>query len=311
MTSVYANGRSIVHKGDGGVQTCPIPDVCKTPSPGGPVPIPYVNVAKNGDLAKGTKKVKVEGHSAAIDGANLSTSTGDEAGTAGGGVVSSKTKGKMKWAACSSDVKLEGKGVVRFLDVCLHNGNTDNTGGQPNTGSPGLTYGGDAPCPICGATGGHPIPSNEATEEKVAEFNESEPPTRPGDEYGYMIGALQCVDKSGKLVMLTGHSGEATGGNIPNHQNPGAQGKSLGGQPYSVKKAPNSSRPGNCAAPKMIEQARRRGLTPIGMTEAWHGPPPPSGAPYSHGTHAESCETCKKLLPAMLCPQEPPPKGSK
>ena len=31
MSTVFANGRSIVHKGDGLVNTCAIPDVCKTP----------------------------------------------------------------------------------------------------------------------------------------------------------------------------------------------------------------------------------------------------------------------------------------
>ena len=44
MGKVFANGRSIVHQGDGLVQTCPTPDVCKTPSPGGPVPVPFMRV---------------------------------------------------------------------------------------------------------------------------------------------------------------------------------------------------------------------------------------------------------------------------
>ena len=66
--------------------------------PLGPVPIPYVNVAETSDLAKGTKKVKIEGKPAGNAGSNLSTSTGDEAGSAGGGILSSKTKGKMTWA---------------------------------------------------------------------------------------------------------------------------------------------------------------------------------------------------------------------
>lgn len=129
MSSVYANMRTIIHKGDGLVQTAPVPDVCKTPSPGGPVPIPYPNIAKDSDLAKGTKKVKIEGKSVALKTSNLSTSTGDEAGTAGGGIVSSKTKGKVTWTVASVDVKFEGKGVVRFLDVTMHNGNMGNTAG--------------------------------------------------------------------------------------------------------------------------------------------------------------------------------------
>ena len=51
MATVFANGRSIVHKGDGQTNVGAIPDVCKTPSPGGPVPIPYVNTAMNSNLA--------------------------------------------------------------------------------------------------------------------------------------------------------------------------------------------------------------------------------------------------------------------
>ena len=99
--TVFANGRSIVHAGDGQVNTAAPPDVCKTPSPGGPIPIPYVNIAKTRDLADGTKKVKVDGESAAIDGANLSTSSGDEAGMAGG-LISSKNMGKLTWGTkCS------------------------------------------------------------------------------------------------------------------------------------------------------------------------------------------------------------------
>ena len=149
--TVFANGRSILHKGDGRVQTCPIPDMCKTPSPGGPVPLPYINVASDGDLAKGAKKVKVEGNMPGIKGAELSMSSGDEAGTAGGGITSNKIKGKLTWAACSSDVKFEGQGVIRFLEICLHNGNNSNTGGNANLGtpSPGLAYGDDSPCTIC------------------------------------------------------------------------------------------------------------------------------------------------------------------
>jgi len=39
VATVFANGRSIVHKGDGPTNTSAPPDVCKTPTPGGPVPI--------------------------------------------------------------------------------------------------------------------------------------------------------------------------------------------------------------------------------------------------------------------------------
>ncbi len=154
MADVFANSRSILHKGDGNQHVSGPPDVCKTPSPGGPVPIPYPNIAMDSDLAKGTKKVKINGKSVATEAANLSTSTGDEAGTAGGGLISSKTKGKLTWGSASTDVIAEGNGVARFMDVTQHNGNIFNTAitalGSATT--PG--YGDDPAdgpnCMICG-----------------------------------------------------------------------------------------------------------------------------------------------------------------
>jgi len=95
--SVFANKKSIVHAGDGLKFVAAAPDVCKTPSPGGPIPVPYPNFAMSSDRGDGTKTVKIEGKSVAVKGAKLKTSTGDEAGTAGGGIVSSKTRGAVKW----------------------------------------------------------------------------------------------------------------------------------------------------------------------------------------------------------------------
>lgn len=162
MPTVFANGRSIVHAGDGQVDIAAPPDVCKTPSPVGPVPIPYVNIAKSGDLADGTKSVTIEGNSVAVESSNLSTSTGDEPGTAGG-IISSKNKGKLTWKTSSLDVKFEGKGVVRFGEVTLHNGNSFNTAFIQNGGT-GFAYGDDFQnsCPICGES-----PDKHAVKEKV------------------------------------------------------------------------------------------------------------------------------------------------
>lgn len=86
--TIHVNGatNSLVHKGSSGFAMSTIPDVCKTPSPGGPVPIPYpVIVSNSSDLTKGTKRVKVDGgNSAAVKGSEFSRCNGDEAGTAGG-----------------------------------------------------------------------------------------------------------------------------------------------------------------------------------------------------------------------------------
>lgn len=117
---VFANGRGIAHQGTQGMSMV-LPDVCKTPSPAGPVPIPYPNIAKSSDTAKGPKSVTIEGKMPAVKGAQYQTSTGDEAGTAGGGVMSSSTKGPAEFMMYSFDVKFEGKNVCRLGDTLFHN----------------------------------------------------------------------------------------------------------------------------------------------------------------------------------------------
>lgn len=118
--TVGVNNLSVVHKSSGGT-TIAFPDVCKTPTPGGPVPIPYPNVARSADTAKGTKKVKCDGNSTCVKPSNFRMSTGDEAGTAGGGVASNKIKGKAEFINVSFDVMFEGKGAARAFDLMLHN----------------------------------------------------------------------------------------------------------------------------------------------------------------------------------------------
>src|SRR5262249_41525316 len=153
-TNVDANGRSILHKGHGKTQTCAPPDVCKTPSPGGPVPIPYVNIAMDSDITDGAATVTIEGNPAANVGAKIATSSGDEAGTAGGGIISSKIKGTVTWKMGSLDVKAEGKMVVRYLEQGFYNGNSGNTV-HVAEGETGLKYADDfeeAVCPVCDET---------------------------------------------------------------------------------------------------------------------------------------------------------------
>ena len=118
--TVGVNKMSVVTKDSNGVSVA-FPDVCKTPSPAGPIPLPYPNVARSADTAQGSKSVTVEGNPLCLKDSNFSTSTGDEAGTAGGGVVSGKTKGKAEFVNFSFDVQVEGKNVARALDLMLHN----------------------------------------------------------------------------------------------------------------------------------------------------------------------------------------------
>ncbi len=118
-STVCANGMGISHKSSGG-ESPVFPDVCKTPTPGGPVPVPYPNKASSSSLARGSKTVKISGRVAAIAGCNYGKSTGDEAGSAGG-VISGKTKGKAEFVLYSFDVKIEGKAACRNGDVMTHN----------------------------------------------------------------------------------------------------------------------------------------------------------------------------------------------
>ena len=115
---------SLVHKGSMGTATAMLPDVCKTPSPGGPVPVPYPNIALANSLSKGTKKVKAQGKMIANKGSEFSRSNGDEPGVTGG-IKSNVNMKEAKWLTYSMDVKMEGKNACRLQDKMTHN--HDNT----------------------------------------------------------------------------------------------------------------------------------------------------------------------------------------
>lgn len=125
--TVKVNMRTVVHAASSGVATT-FPDTCKTPTPAGPVPIPYPNVAKSTDTTQGSTQVKMDGNPIMLQGSFFAQSTGDEAGSAGGGVSSSMVKGKAEFVAFSFDVMVEGKPVPRQLDPMVQ-----NKGGSPNT----------------------------------------------------------------------------------------------------------------------------------------------------------------------------------
>lgn len=146
--SVGVNNLSVVHKDSGGV-TIAFPDVCKTPTPAGPVPIPYPNIAKSSDTAQGTTSVECDGNPICVKDSNFMISTGDEAGSAGGGVVSNKIKGKAEFVNFSFDVMAEGKNVARAFDLMLHN--DKNTPPFPLLQGPVIAIGEEqSECYMCG-----------------------------------------------------------------------------------------------------------------------------------------------------------------
>jgi hypothetical protein len=117
--STFVNKRGVAHKGSGGMSTV-FPDVCKTPTPGGPVPIPYPNIGKSSDTVSGPTKVKTDGQMPMVKGAKYMISTGDEAGSVGG-VMSNVIKGVSEFMLFSFDVKFEGKNACRMGDPLFHN----------------------------------------------------------------------------------------------------------------------------------------------------------------------------------------------
>lgn len=119
--TIGINGLSLSHKGANGIAVATVPDVCKTPSPGGPIPVPYPNIARSSSLSKGTKTVKADGNNmCANKGSQYSRSNGDEPGTIGG-VKSSTNMKEAKWITYSMNVKLEGKNACRLSDRMTSN----------------------------------------------------------------------------------------------------------------------------------------------------------------------------------------------
>jgi hypothetical protein len=104
-------------------QCVAFPDVCKTPTPGGRVPIPYPNIAMLPQGKGGTfsSKVKIDNQKTGTVKSEIMMSTGDEPGTVGG-VVSNRFKGPAKFKMGSSKVKVEGAKIVHLTSMIGQNG---------------------------------------------------------------------------------------------------------------------------------------------------------------------------------------------
>src|SRR5262245_32426916 len=124
--NVFANGMGVSAKKDDNKSICAMADTCLSPPspPAGPVPLPYPNTAEAADTADGTKTVKIGGGEVGMKNSSCyKKSTGDEAATKslGMGVVTHNIQGKMKHAAWSMDVKVEGANAIRHMDLTTHN----------------------------------------------------------------------------------------------------------------------------------------------------------------------------------------------
>jgi hypothetical protein len=105
--------------------TLAFPDVCKTPTPAGELPIPYSNIALLANSLSASTKVFACGAQILTKVTKIQKSTGDEPGT-GGGVVSSGFDKKVVFTAGSNKVFVQGKSVIRQYDPLTGNDNNAN-----------------------------------------------------------------------------------------------------------------------------------------------------------------------------------------
>ncbi|NJK31979.1 MAG: DUF4150 domain-containing protein [Deltaproteobacteria bacterium] len=187
MGKVFANGREIVSKGNHGKVVAAFPDVCNSPPspPAGPVPVPYAASSAAGSLAKGSKRVRIEGKPIGIRDKSYFASSplGNEAATKsfGANVVTHQVTGKTYFGSWSMDVEVEGHGVLRQGDVT-----TSNHGSYPGGTPPfpnlsevhqlALSRVDAGQCPCCGS------------EKCAAAFKPGEEPLSMQEAYGLVPG---------------------------------------------------------------------------------------------------------------------------
>ncbi|MBU6258842.1 MAG: DUF4150 domain-containing protein [Burkholderiales bacterium] len=126
--TINVNDLTLCHRGSDGVSRNTLPDVCKTPGNG--VPLPYQNEAHSADLVKGTVSVHADGgHSIANFGSQFARSVFDEAGSMGG-VASGTHLAETDWISHSFDVFFEGNPACRLTDkLFMNHRNTVNLAG--------------------------------------------------------------------------------------------------------------------------------------------------------------------------------------
>ncbi|MBN2688565.1 MAG: DUF4150 domain-containing protein [Deltaproteobacteria bacterium] len=106
------------------------PDVCNTPSPAGPIPIPYPNICQGATADSSTvaQKVYIDGMQACTIKTKTPMSNGDEAGVSGG-IVSGKNMDEGQFTQGSTKVYVEGSPAVRLTSPTKQNGSSSNAVG--------------------------------------------------------------------------------------------------------------------------------------------------------------------------------------
>ncbi|MFL5344435.1 MAG: DUF4150 domain-containing protein [Hyalangium sp.] len=112
----------------GGGMCFAFPNVCKTPAAPSPLPIPYPSIGQcsgaDGDTC--TKKVKILNKAVLHKSSEISSTSGDQAGTLKG-VVSSTSSDKAAYKTSESKVLVEGNEIVTHLKMVAQNGSNANS----------------------------------------------------------------------------------------------------------------------------------------------------------------------------------------
>ncbi len=113
------------------------PDILQTPTPNGPVPMPYPNVAQLSAADPAASNVTAGGKPVVHEGSKIPDSTGGEPGSAGD---PTKYLNECTLTSFSKTVKVNGKGVVRQGDETKQN--AGNAIGIVMVGLPTVLVGG-------------------------------------------------------------------------------------------------------------------------------------------------------------------------
>ena len=94
-----------------GGMTLAVPDVCKTPTPGGVVPMPYPNSGMLNTADGVIEKVLIDSKEVVVESSTIAHTQGDEAGVQGG-IQSSTDMDESTYKQYSSKVIADGKKMV-------------------------------------------------------------------------------------------------------------------------------------------------------------------------------------------------------
>ena len=115
------------------------PDILKTPTPGGEVPMPYPNIAQLSAAEDTATNVNAGRKAVILKSSKISSSSGGEPGVGGGVVKPGMHLKECTFAKSSETVKANGKGIVRQFDPTEQNGG--NAKGQVMVGLPTVLVG--------------------------------------------------------------------------------------------------------------------------------------------------------------------------